>query len=500
MFASAMNNTPAFTENMAVSNATTYSNTLNMFFKFVRKVDPNYVKEMVKLAYSENKLTALKVIFHRRDCRGGVGERHIFRIAIVELFKLDRATVLTNLRHIPLFGRWDDIYCLMPYCEHEVLSLVKRQLELDIEDMNNSKTVSLCAKWVPSEKGKLDKIYGVYFKLAHFMNISPMQLRKNFLTPLRNYLNIVEKLLTAQEYDLIKFESVPSQAMLRLKKAFAKKCPHWESYLEKLKQGKTKVNAELVDPYQLVKPYILGGDEDPVIEAQWKVKEQEIIKMGGLSKSLALVDVSASMFGDNAILVAVSLGLLVSRCTSESFKNCVMTFESMPQFIQLKENKSLKEAVSELAGIPWGGSTDFMACFELVLQRALSFQYPANHAIYPKRKGLAAEDMPDKIICISDMQFNAAGDNTTNLESVKVKYRNANYAMPKLVFWNVRANTVDFPATQDEENVALISGFNVNILKSICQGNISTPFDVMMEAINDTRYDVLEVYEPFELI
>eukprot|EP00835_Amoeboradix_gromovi_P004066 NODE_297_length_11469_cov_0.855937.p2 type:complete len:502 gc:universal NODE_297_length_11469_cov_0.855937:11236-9731(-) len=501
MFSIAMSNSQVTTENNAVSHGTTYSNTLNMFFKFVRGVEAEYITSTVNSAYKENKLNALKVIFHRRDCRGGVGERSVFHIAMVALYQLDPDTVILNLDKIPFFGRWDDLFYLIPCCPHEVLALVSKQLEADLASMKDGKPVSLCSKWFPSEKCRLDVEFGVYSKMCEFMNITPKALRKKYLTPLRKYLKIVELFLSSQQFDKINFEAVPSQAMTRLRKAFEKRCPHWQSYLNELKKGNVKVNAKTTDPHQLVAAYIEGTSDGPdvIIEEQWKVKEKEILQFGGLSKSLAIVDVSGSMTGDNAILVAVALGLLISRSTAEAFRDCVMTFDSVPEFIKLKNKQSLHDSVKEIMEIPWGGSTNFTACFSLLLERALTFQYPENHPVHPGVHGLMPEEMPDKIICISDMQFDSAGK-MTNFDTVKELYSKSSYKMPTLVFWNVRANTVDFPTTQNEENVALISGFNVNILKSICSGKISTPFDVMMQAINDERYNVLKLQEPFVMV
>jgi hypothetical protein len=57
-----------------------------------------------------------------------------------------------------------------------------------------------------------------------------------------------------------------------------------------------------------------------------------------------------------------------------------------------------------------------------------------------------------------------------------------------IIFWNLRANTLDFP-TIDQEHVALVSGFNQNILKSslslILDGNMT----VINNALKNERYD-----------
>ena len=56
---------------------------------------------------------------------------------------------------------------------------------------------------------------------------------------------------------------------------------------------------------------------------------------------------------------AIGLGLLVSELTHEAFRDRCLTFESTPQWVDLRGCTSLAEKVGLRA--EWGGSTDFVA-------------------------------------------------------------------------------------------------------------------------------------------
>jgi hypothetical protein len=79
------------------------------------------------------------------------------------------------------------------------------------------------------------------------------------------------------------------------------------------------------------------------------------------------------------------------------------------------------------------------------------------------------------------------------------KYATAGYKMPRVVFWNLRAESNNVTASAFDKNVSLISGFSPNILKSILNGDEiqveseqekveETPYDVMMKTIDSERY------------
>jgi len=195
-----------------------------------------------------------------------------------------------------------------------------------------------------------------------------------------------------------------------------------------------------------------------------------------LGKLVALVDVSGSM-GGQPMEVAIGLGILVSELAAPAFRDRVLTFESRPKWVDLSGCADIAAKVATVQAAGWGGSTDFEAACERILAAAVAAK-------------LTPDEIPDLLV-LSDMQFNEAGGyarhhygyygRTTALGSWETAYERLErrfaeegarvcgqpWAAPKIVFWNLRANTVGFPVAADAPNTQLLSGFSPALLKLV---------------------------------
>jgi len=101
--------------------------------------------------------------------------------------------------------------------------------------------------------------------------------------------------------------------------------------------------------------------------------------------------------------------------------------------------------------------------------------------------------MPKRLFIISDMQFNKADDQfVTNFQNIQGKYKQAGYAMPTIVFWNVNGTINDFPVSHEENGTVLVSGFSPSILKDLVQsGDFSNPLTFLRKVLDAERYNVL---------
>ena len=145
------------TENGAVTHTSTRSDLLDMFAMgaAMRKRSDEDVILMFRKAYAENPVYALKCLFYIRDVRGGQGERRFFRTCMKWLVQYDRDAAMRNLKHIPEFGRWDDLYVFVGTAlEKDAFAFMKEQLALDV----TCKTPSLLAKWLKSENTSSQKM------------------------------------------------------------------------------------------------------------------------------------------------------------------------------------------------------------------------------------------------------------------------------------------------------------------------------------------------------
>jgi len=488
MFAAAMKTIYTTTWNNAKSLATPdkseeYNGRLALFFHSIRGIDYENLKQNMNKALDENLVDAIVLAFNIRDCRGGKGERDNGRKLFDFLMKNKPLYFRRVLHLIPEYGRWDDLLFLLkePSSEREnILEFLSSQLKKDKQLMWEGKPISLCAKWCPSEGDSDDRKYKLVDMICNHMKITPRQYRTEYTTPLRSYLNVVERLMCSGKWDDIDLSKVPSCAIKRLKKAFEKHIPDiFNEWKDGLKEGKTTVKAKQLFPYEIVKEIReRHGQHDDVSEAQWKVLEDELRKSGVLERSVVVVDMSGSMESPNYLPIdnAIALGLMVSSVVTGEFHNHVISFADNPQFLKL-EDGTIASRYNQINRLEVGYSTDIQKVFELILERG-------------KAAGLTDADMPKKIWIISDMQFN---DNcnirgTTNFEAIEEKYSNSNFTRPEIVFWNVNGKITDYPVSVDDNGTCLVSGFSPSILKSILTTSEFSSVGILRTELDSDRY------------
>jgi len=486
-FASAMN-ACATTWNGALSYASPdlsgeYTGRISLFFKAVRGLEDQQLFSYLTTSARESVSDTFLLAFQLRDCRGGKGERALGRKAFSWLAENYPTQFEKVFSLIPEYGRWDDLHSL-PIAD-KVAFLFAEQLKKDKKNMEEGLPCTLCAKWAPTEKDSTDRKLGTFSHLAKALRVLPRTLRKEYLTPLRAYIKVVENYMCTGKWDQIDFNKVPSCAMKRLKKAFQKHDPErFNAWKEALKLGDkkvAKVNAKQLFPYEIVREMRTKGKTDAVLEAQWKVMEEEVEKLGSLKDCIAVVDTSGSMMSANEGLpldVAVSLGMLISKMSTGTFHGHLLTFEEKPSFAVIPDTDVYSRYLA-VHRMSWGGSTNLEAVFSLILSRG-------------KTCKLRQEDMPKRLFIISDMQFNSAtsvyGQPQTNMERINEMYASSGYTRPQIVFWNVNGSSTDFPCTKDENGTVLISGFSPSILKAILNGKEFSTVSVLRESLDDARY------------
>lgn len=497
-------NNVTFTENGALSNKSSLNDLVDLFYKAMRDLDERDLKRMMRLSYQQSPLLTAKMVAYVRDVRGGKGERALGRNMLNELAELNKGLVSKNLIHyIQEFGRWDDgVEIQDPELMDKYIEMIAEQLKEDkakLEERGEDANISLCAKWVPSEGKSLDKKYKIYKKITMKMGVTREELRKNYIVPLRRQLDLVETKLMKGLISEIDYEKVPTRCMYihgKPRKEYKEKGSvfrrvdgeRFDQYLESVKKGEKKINASILYPHEVMKQYydgytmILESTSD-IVEEQWKVLREKTKSMGKMGRTLVMSDVSGSMqSGTNGvppILIAISLGILISECCDhEAFRDYVLTFSEIPEFHKL-EGETLYDRIKSLRRAKWGMNTNFEKVFRMILERATKNQIPVDM-------------MPERIIVISDMQFDCATNSTkTNFERMDEMYRASGYKRPQIIYWNVNGKKKDVPVLSNTADTGLVSGYSVNILESILNGESTTPEDMMLVALNNPRYDVI---------
>lgn len=476
------------TANGDLANASVGSPILDFFSGVCRndkKLDEameTRIAELMPQCWAEDPLLTLRLLFYKRDCREGAGERRIFELGYRWLLDNYPAHAVANLDNIPEYGSYKDWEKLL---DHPVarIPIVQKFATQIIKDSVATNQLTLAAKWAPSLGGSTDKRLQVCREIASAMGYRHnwQQLYRKTLHGVREKLQVVEVLMSSADWKKIDFSKVPSLAMLRYRKIFQRHTPEeWTAYITALKSGKdkkVKVNSRQLMPHELVNSENLNHE---LTQFQWTALVEATRARGTLRNAIAMCDVSGSMSG-LPMDVSIAIGCLVSElCESSLFKDQVITFTETPRFFDLS-NKTLQEKVAALSRTV-GYNTNLSEAFRVILERAKAARIPENQ-------------MPEKIILISDMQFDAA-DTTYGVNSfnaMKTMYREAGYRIPEVVFWNVQGLSKSFPVTADDQGVCMVSGFSQNILNQILGAPVKNPMQVMQDTLNGERYQQVKL-------
>lgn len=479
------------TENGAVTYETTGSDCLDLFATIgaLRMEDDNEIIMRFVRAYAENPDMAMKLLFFARDIRGGLGERRVFRVIMKWLADNNAESVRKNIGYVAEFGRFDDLLALMgTSCEKMMLEYLKKQFEKDIKGMENNEHISLLAKWLPSVNASNQKTIKDAKRIAKAFGISEASYRK-YLSALRAYIKIIENNLREKDYSF-DYEKQPSRAMFKYRKAFLRNDEErYYEFLSKVERGEAKLNADNVMPYELVLPYIGRGEwhaggfrfmrnitekEKRVLNATW----ESLPDFGGDENALVVVDTSGSMYmGEKPYpaAVALSLGLYFAERNKGAFANHFIEFSEKPKLIEIK-GKTFADRLRYVTSFNKFANTNIEAVFNLVLNAAVN-------------NNVVQEELPAKLIIVSDMEFDCCVENATisNFENAKAKYEARGYKLPEIVFWNVASRNRQQPVTENEQGVCLVSGVSPRLFSMVAGDNLS-PYTFMMEVLGAERY------------
>jgi len=490
------------TENGMAAHNSTGSACLDFFASVVRDTPSAKVVDLFRTAYLENPSLALKILMNLRDCIGdGKQEKRVSFDAFAFLKTWKPRTYLKNLKGFTDVGCYKDLLVLDSMCRHPLvadpeLKLMAAVLKMDKAILNAppsamaggaaavpAKTsLSLVAKWAPTENCKDDNKMKAAHRLATLLGVTMRNYRVEYLTPMRTVIDVLERHQSLGTWEKIYLPGVPATAARKQKKAFMKHLPEkYTAYLAAVQAGKSKMNSKGIQPHELVRTYFQYGAVDAAVDAQWKALEDRLAAAGAFDGCTPVCDVSGSMSGV-PMEVSIAMGILVSSLSKGRFKNRVITFSAVPQWHAIT-GETLGEKVRSLSRAAWEMNTDFIAVFKMLLTEATTY-------------GLTPEQMPKKILVFTDMQFDAATDagryKAAHAEVVGM-YTTAGYTVPDIVFWNLRDTKVSFPVRKDTPGVALMSGFSAEMLKLLMDNAPMTPYSMMLRAVS--KYEVIVVDE-----
>ncbi|CAH2046607.1 unnamed protein product [Thlaspi arvense] len=403
-------------------------------------------------------------------------------------------------------------------------------LKSDLKFLNSNEPnkIGLASKWCPSVDSSYDKTTLICEAIArrifpredeykeiedsHYAYRIRDRLRKQVLVPLHKALELPEVSMSAKEWNLLKYNRVASVAMKNYRTLFVEHdSERFSEFLGDVKSGKAKIAAGALLPHEIIRQLEEDDSEgkvgSEVAELQWARLVDDVAKKGKMKNSLAICDVSGSMYG-TPMEVCVALGLLVSELNEEPWKGKVITFSENPQ-LHLVTGSSLREKTEFVKQMDWGMNTDFQKVFDRILKVAVE-------------GNLTDDQMIKRLFVFSDMEFDSATKDSgmdsdweleyeerlkkakqrsqekweTDNEVAQRKYKEKGFEnVPEIVFWNLRDSSAT-PVVAKQKGVAMVSGFSKNLLTLFLEeGGIVNPEDVMWLAMKGEEYKKLVVYD-----
>ncbi len=416
----------------------------------------------------ENQYEALKdlcvLAFQTRDVRGGKGERAVAFEILKTLLEHSRyASLAENLLElVPEYGSWRDLFVLaQTHAQERIHSLVAEQLTKDLHALQQSKSVSLMAKYAPRE----DKYPEQFKALANRLYADEpkysrrCKMLRQTLASLNKAAKTVEIKMCGHAFAEIDPAQVPGRALQKYTKAFLNepssyKTPeiprplyepdriacakHFQEYFAKAAKGEAKLNgSKTVFPHELIKKVVsilttkshslfpnqtvghrkevVRSDEENAIVGVWNQMVKDAKEGGGLGRSLAMCDFSGSMQcsgsnKDTPYWVSMAMGLLISEVTMEEFQDTFLTFDSTPKLHRLPKGDIFQRVASITHSLGQGTSTDFQKAMDLVLQRC-------------KHMRVKPGEEPENLIVLTDMNWDQACSSSQSSAYTGNKYR-----------------------------------------------------------------------------
>jgi uncharacterized protein with von Willebrand factor type A (vWA) domain len=464
-------NRNSVTENGALTNDSTLNPVLDLFSMGAamrgRKAD---AVKLFKRAYAFDQKLAIRCLFYIRDIRGGQGERDIFRDCVASL---PEETQKAIAKYVPEYGRYDDWLSFGDSVKQTTIAeMIKEQLKADESNMKASKSVSLLAKWLPSENTSSKETRKQAKLIREAIGMNPGEYRRT-LSTLRAYIKVLERHMSAKEWDKVDYESLPSQAHRKHVDAFKRHDEaRYAEYVEAVQKGEKKIKTSTLFTYEVF-DMVKEGKND-VADVMWA----NLPDYTNGKNALVLADVSGSMSG-RPMSISVSLALYFAEHNKGIFKNHFLTFTTNSKLVQVL-GKTLTEKLDNIENEDWDGSTNIMSAFKAILDAAV-------------RGKSTQEEMPSTLYVISDMEFDSATDENdqTNFEAAKKMFEEAGYELPHVVFWQVDSRNDQSPATMYDSRVTLISGSSQSSFRYAVEGK--TPLESMNDILNSERYSKITI-------
>lgn len=492
----------AYTENGAVSYATTGSTCVDQFGKAgsFRGRDLATVFAEQAALWRENREFAVKFPFYLRMItrkvkladgtitdtpQRGQGARDESFKRLLWFAHNESDIFYQNLWLLPLVGSWKDLWVLMTMDEtidqHKVFAVIA-------EGCQNESQKDLVKKYLPriraTKKCNTDWTRKTNELAKAFCKWAGWTAQEYRLFKSTGKAHEFQKFISTGQYDKLDWSKISGKALLNLSTGkFLANHNLVDNYLSWISTTPTaKFNGY---PYELgmkmLRLYRSTSISAKVAKMTLDAQFENLLKTakegtGGISGNVwCALDTSGSMTcrvdAKNSELTAydvcISLGIYFASLNEGAFNKNVIMFNNTSQVKQLTGTFSDMYTQIANSATAWGG-TNFQSIVDEIVR------------IRTSRPNIPLTDYPTTLLVVSDMQFNNCGVNT-NYEAMKRKLYTV-FPMEfvdsmKFIWWQVNGRrTKDVPATLDDGGCYFISGFDGSLI-TLLLGNESQVVD-----------------------
>lgn len=451
----------------------------------------------------------------------GQGLKHESIMRMIWLAINHPKTFWKNSTFIMTVGSWHDIFQMLSYdlqfhdWSGRVLDwnkfgdIIKAGLSLEITSdlvkkyLPQIKSKSACHTIEAQANMKIAKFLSFYL----FPEIETKEARYKAYRKLKASGNahVWQQQISRQEYDEIDFNLIPGRALAKLVNGkFLENHDLEEKYEEwTINRPASKYTGyvyELMAPVkkswhnQPLKPY----QEDTINKQFYGLIETAKKDMNDQTSMIVVVDSSGSMTSEvsgtkvSSYDVAKSMALYFSYLLKGPFNKAYFEFNTTCKLRHWTGDTPVKNLQND--NNSYNGSTNF--------------QSVADTFANLKKGGLAEEEFPTGILCISDGCFNYDGSNRTNFESLKAKLRAAGFSETyvnnfKVVLWDIPNYYYSKPQTAfegsaDTPNLYHMSGLDGSAIAFLMGTKYNEVIpksseELFLAAMNQEVLDMLEV-------
>ena len=418
---------------------------------FTKINDDNLLNLLFLTEYYQNHLSEVQIgntekdqLFARfvRDPRFGLGRRDLGRVLM--------HMAGCSIEDIVKSGRVDDLFVYYSksrdyYIDADILDYLKREIENGNE---------LVKKWMPRYSSKNLMIAR---QIAKYWGMNKQQYG-HFIK-----CDTTENKLSRKNTNEIKFEHVPSLAMIKYFNRFQTKedtKDRFEKYLEDVRSGKKELKIATTTVYDI---YRNRDKIDPVLFFD-KIEKIKI-------NAIPIVDTSGSMYnGNDSIGKAYAIGHYLAKCSTYA-PNKVITFSSHPTLLTLGEENIFADG--------WYGDRqkkqNLSRC-KNQYEREIESMYTGDcsNTDFGKVMDLLKDldNTPEYLVVLSDCEFDVGSSQS---KSELERLWNEHGYTTKIVWWNLNERNITIPEMDHNGNIYL-SGYSPMLLKFLEVGFDGTAF------------------------